>query len=193
MRLPPPNHDRLLERHPHLRKPLKLLGRKVELRARDSISWTPTAGRWTGCADLANACGELEQRRGGAAPRKRPRTRPQAVHAPGRRPFTFTSPLGRRPAFTPFSVPCVVVERGSETGGRHGSLLRAWLRLGSPCSLAQPLGSPGSPSTRHSSRPPRMLATRSTPAFSRIVAAMAERAPAGHTTTIGRSRGISSR
>jgi hypothetical protein len=34
MQLPPPNHNRLLERHPHLRKALKLLGRKVELRAR---------------------------------------------------------------------------------------------------------------------------------------------------------------
>src|SRR6478609_2358302 len=33
--LPPPNHNRLLERHPHLRNALKLLGRKVELRARD--------------------------------------------------------------------------------------------------------------------------------------------------------------
>jgi hypothetical protein len=32
--LPPPNDDRLLERHPHLRNFLKLLGRKVELRAR---------------------------------------------------------------------------------------------------------------------------------------------------------------
>jgi hypothetical protein len=32
--LPPPNHDRLLERHPHLRKPAELLGRHVELQAR---------------------------------------------------------------------------------------------------------------------------------------------------------------
>jgi hypothetical protein len=32
--LPPPNHNRLLERHPHLRKAMKLLGRKVELRPR---------------------------------------------------------------------------------------------------------------------------------------------------------------
>ena len=41
--LPPPNHDRLLERHPHLCNALKLLGRKVELRARDSNLRTRTS------------------------------------------------------------------------------------------------------------------------------------------------------
>jgi hypothetical protein len=32
--LPPPNHNRFLERHPHVRNAVKLLARKVELQAR---------------------------------------------------------------------------------------------------------------------------------------------------------------
>src|SRR5450631_904195 len=32
--LPPPNHNRFLERHPHVRNALKLLARKVELQTR---------------------------------------------------------------------------------------------------------------------------------------------------------------